>query len=163
DLAFLRGAHPDGDARTCASLARLVEAVQFAVVVGGSPRHYAHADRRDVIPSGKTIDDRLRMPLHERARVAGKRGAHAGHVTGYVESRRDRQRSDRVASAIDPFARGGKPVVIRERHRSAGDAVVVERLRLLDFLEHLEDSLRCADEHALERLRKATTLERVAT
>src|SRR4029079_219257 len=27
----------------------------------------------------------------------------------------------------------------------------------------LEDSLRCADEHALERLRKATTLERVAT
>src|SRR6185437_12716088 len=33
---------------------------------------------------------------------------------------------------------------------------------LLYLLEHLENALRRADEHALERLRKATALERVA-
>src|SRR3954471_13300811 len=33
---------------------------------------------------------------------------------------------------------------------------------LLDLLQHLEDALRRTDEHALEGLRQAATLERVA-
>src|SRR6188768_964101 len=54
---------------------------------------------------------------------------------------------------------------IQPRKRAANAAlfgVLRETSGLLDLLEHLEQAFRGADEHALERLGQATTLERIA-
>src|SRR5881394_1274821 len=70
------------------------------------------------------------------------------------------------------MGRGSAARTVNEKGRlrrpcwpAAGRAAVGRNgpaLRLLDLLQHLEDALRRADEHALEGLGEATTLECVA-
>ena len=73
-----------------------------------------------------------------------------------------------VAAALRRGAAGGR----REKGRPAAaltraadehrPAISAWSLHALDLLEHLEDALRRAGEHPLERLRQAASLERVA-
>ncbi len=80
DLLALRRAHPHADARGQAPFLGLVEAVQFAVVVGRALRQHAHADRRHVIARGQRVDDALSRAFDSGAIVGCEGRAHRGHV-----------------------------------------------------------------------------------
>src|SRR6266571_4086429 len=73
DLRSLRCAHPYRNARRHPALLGFVQAMEFTVPIGGSPREYVHPKAGNVVAGGQRVAQFLTACLHGCPIIATER------------------------------------------------------------------------------------------
>jgi len=115
-LLLLSGSHPQRDARSHTLFFGLVESMQLPVVVGRPPQQHFHPDRGHVITLDERIDQILARGLRAGAVLVAQPFGNRGDGARERKPRRNAQRCDGVALAVDALAGRRKLVVVGERH-----------------------------------------------